>query len=189
VCAAAVRLSTLGLQGFWYDEAFTPVHVLHPSLAATLGSVASHENTPPLWYIVIWAWSRVFGTTEIALRFPSALAGIATVPVAWAIGKDLAGRTVIGTRRVPIFIAAVVALNPLFIWYSQEARAYALFVLLAALTVLCFLRADSQPTRRRIAAFLATAVLALLTHTISQASLLRHVITPALPEVLVGENR
>ena len=72
VCAAAVRLSTLGLQSFWYDEAFTPVHVLHPSLSATLSSVASYEKTPPLWDIVIWAWSRVFGTGEIALRTPSA---------------------------------------------------------------------------------------------------------------------
>ena len=38
--AAALRLSTLDLQSFWYDEAFTPVHVLHPSLWATLRSVA-----------------------------------------------------------------------------------------------------------------------------------------------------
>ena len=164
VCAAAVRLSTLGLQSFWYDEAFTPVHVLHPSLSATLSSLASYEKTPPLWDIVIWAWSRVFGTGEIAMRLPSALAGIATVPVAWAIGRELGGRVAAGARRVPAFAAAVVALNPLFVWYSQEARAYALFVLLAALTTLCFLRADAQPTRRRTAAFVAAAALTLLTH-------------------------
>ena len=33
--AAVLRLSTLGLQSFWYDEAYTPVHVLHSSLSAT----------------------------------------------------------------------------------------------------------------------------------------------------------
>ncbi len=36
--------------------------------------------------------------------------------------------------------------NPLFVWYSQEARAYALFVLHAALAMLCFLRAEREPT-------------------------------------------
>ncbi|HYB23455.1 MAG TPA: hypothetical protein VED41_06645, partial [Solirubrobacteraceae bacterium] len=57
--AAALRLSTLDLQSFWYDEAFTPVHVLHPSLWATLRSVVHSENTPPLWYAIAWADSRL----------------------------------------------------------------------------------------------------------------------------------
>src|SRR5277367_5007672 len=73
--AAALRLGTLGLQSFWYDEAFTPVHVLHPSLWATLRSMVHTENSPPLWYILAWADSRVLGTGEVALRLPSALAG------------------------------------------------------------------------------------------------------------------
>jgi hypothetical protein len=156
--AAALRLATLDLQSFWYDEAFTPVHVLHPSLWATLRSVVHTENTPPLWYLVAWADTRVLGSGEVALRLPSALAGIATVPVAWAIGRELAG------RRAAIVCAALVAVNPLFVWYSQEARAYGLFVLMAALAMLCFLRALREPTRGRMAAFAATGALALLTH-------------------------
>jgi hypothetical protein len=153
-----LRLATLHLQSFWYDEAFTPVHVLHPSLWATLRSVVHTENTPPLWYVLAWADSRILGTGEVALRLPSALAGIATVPVAWAIGRELA------TRRAAILCAALVAVNPLFVWYSQEARAYGLFVLTAALATLCFLRALREPTRGRMGAFAVTAALALLTH-------------------------
>ncbi|MGD0455285.1 MAG: glycosyltransferase family 39 protein [Solirubrobacteraceae bacterium] len=156
--AAALRLSTLDLQSFWYDEAFTPVHVLHASLWATLRSVSHTENTPPLWYVLAWADSRVLGTGEVALRLPSALAGIATVPAAWAIGRELAG------RRAALVCAALVAVNPLFVWYSQEARAYALFVLTGALAMLCFLRAQREPTSRRMVAFAVTGSLALLTH-------------------------
>jgi uncharacterized membrane protein len=161
--AAVLRFSTLDLQSFWYDEAFTPVHVLHPSLAATLHAVVHDENTPPLWYVLIWAWSRVFGTGMVALRFPSALAGLATVPVAWEIGRELAAR-VSSSRRAAIVTAGLVAVNPLFVWYSQEARAYALFVLLAALAMLCFLRAEREPSPRRLAAFALVASLALLSH-------------------------
>ena len=156
--AAALRLSTLGLQSFWYDEAFTPVHVLHPSLWATLRSVAHTENSPPLWYLLAWVDSRVLGTGEVALRLPSALAGIATVPVAWAIGRELSG------RRAAVACGALVAVSPLFVWYSQEARAYGLFVLTAALALLCFLRAERDPTPARMAAFAASGALALLTH-------------------------
>ncbi len=159
ILAAALRLSTLDLQSFWYDEAFTPVHVLHASLWATLRAVVHTENTPPLWYVIAWADARVLGTGEVALRLPSALAGIATVPVAWAIGAELTGR-----RSTAIAAAALVAVNPLLVWYSQEARAYALFVLLAAVAMLCFLHALRTPTRGWMAAFALSGSLALLSH-------------------------
>ncbi|HWY17961.1 MAG TPA: glycosyltransferase family 39 protein [Solirubrobacteraceae bacterium] len=159
ILAAVLRLSTLGAQSFWYDEAFTPVHVLHPSLTATLRSVVHTENTPPLWYLIAWADSRLLGTGEYALRLPSALAGIATVPLAWAIGRELTAR-----RATALAMAAFVAVNPLLVWYSQEARAYGLFVALAALAMLCFLRALHEPSPGRMAAFALSGSLALLSH-------------------------
>ncbi len=156
--AGALRLSTLDLQSLWYDEAFTPVHVLHASLFSTLRSVVHTENTPPLWYVLEWADARVLGSGALALRLPSALAGIALVPVAWAIGRELAG------RRAAILCAAFVAVNPLFVWYSQEARAYGLFALTGALAMLCFLRAERDPSATRMAAFALAGSAALLSH-------------------------
>ena len=161
ILAAALRFSTLDLQSFWYDEAFTPVHVLRAGLGATLKGVVHTENTPPLWYVLIWAWSRIFGTGAVALRFPSALAGVATV--CGAMGDRAraepppAGRRRSRRRRSS-------RSNPLFVWYSQEARAYGLFVLTVALAMWCFLRAERSPTSGRLAAFAVTASLALLSH-------------------------
>jgi mannosyltransferase len=158
VLAAALRLATLDQQSFWYDEAFTPVHVLHSGLGATLRAVIHHENTPPLWYLLAWADARLFGDGALALRLPSAFAGILTVPLVWAIAARLAG------RRAAVIAAAIVAVNPLFVWYSQEARAYGLFVLTSALAMLCFVRALDEPSARRMAAFALAGSLALLTH-------------------------
>src|SRR5580658_9009682 len=93
LAAAALRLSTLSLQSLWFDEAYTPVHVLHASFGATLHAWLRDENTPPLWYLVIWIVTRAFGVGVLALRLPSALAGIALVGVGWLIGAEL------GTRR------------------------------------------------------------------------------------------
>ncbi len=159
--AAVLRLGTLGRQSLWYDEAFTPVHVLRASLGVTLHNVVHSENTPPLWYVLEWAITRVLGTGAVALRLLSAMAGIATVPVAWAIGRELQGPN---TRRAAIATAAFVATSPLLVWYSQEARAYGLFVLTASLAFLCFLRALSDPTTRRLLEFAVAASLALLSH-------------------------
>src|SRR5207247_444296 len=150
-------------QSFWYDEAFTPVHVLHGGLGATLRAFVHTENTPPLWYVIAWLDVRVLGDGAFALRLPSALAGVLTVPVVWALGEQLTGRSPIG-RRVALIGAAIVAVNPLLVWYSQEARAYGTFVLLSALAMLCFMRAAREPTRGRLAAFALSGSLALLTH-------------------------
>ena len=59
---------------------------------------------------------------------------------------------------------ALVAVNPLFVWYSQEARVYGLFVLTSALAMLCFLRAQNSPTGGRMMMFALTGALAMLTH-------------------------
>jgi 4-amino-4-deoxy-L-arabinose transferase-like glycosyltransferase len=156
--AAVVRFATLDQQSLWYDEAVTAVRVLHTSLGATLSAVVHVENTPPLYYALAWGWTRVLGAGVFALRSLSALAGVATVAVAWRIGSELA------SRRVAILLAALVATNPLFVWYSQEARSYALFVLLASAAFLFFLRARATPTRRELSAWALCSALALLTH-------------------------
>ncbi len=158
VLAALLRLTALGAQSLWYDEAFTPLHVLHPSLFTTLESLPKTENSPPLWYLVEWFDYRLFGSGAFALRLPSAIAGIALVPVAWAIGRELAD------RAAAIACAALVAVGPLFVWYSQEARAYGLFMFTAGLAMLAFVRVLREPAGRRFAWFAAAGALCLLTH-------------------------
>src|SRR5205085_510379 len=80
-------------------------------------------------------WAKLFGTGESGLRALSALFGTLTVPVAYAIARDVA------SRKAGLIAAALVAASPWMIWYSQEARAYALVALLVAIGVWLFLRA------------------------------------------------
>ncbi len=74
------------------------------------------------------------------------------------IGARLSG------RRAALIAGAIVAVDPLFVWYSQEARAYGLFVLMAALSMLAFVRVLQAPTRGRLLAFALAGAAALLTH-------------------------
>jgi mannosyltransferase len=158
ILAAALRFSTLGIQSYWHDEAVTVLRVLKPGFGATMHAVSESESTPPLYYMLAWVWSKAFGTSEFGLRSLSALFGTITVPVAFYLTRRLA------SRRAALIVAALVATSPWLIWYSQEARSYALLVLLTGLSLLAFVRALDDPVPGRLAAWTIASSLALTTH-------------------------
>lgn len=122
--ALALRLAIAPLPSYWVDEAFT-IHLLGQDLGGMLGQVAETESTPPLYYALAWLWSQVSGIGELGLRSLSALAGTATVGLAWMLGRWVAG------PRAAWAAGALVAVNPFLLWFSTEARAYALATALA----------------------------------------------------------
>jgi hypothetical protein len=133
--------------------------VLHPSLFDTLAAVPRSESTPPLYYALAWLWSRVFGSGEVGLRSLSALAGTASIAVVY-----LGARALPLPRRPGLIAAAIVAVNPVLIWFSQDARAYALVFLFTALSFLFYARARRSGSRRDLGWWAAASSLALLTH-------------------------
>jgi mannosyltransferase len=157
VAGAAIRFSTLREQSFWLDEATTR-QIVAGGLAHVFRGIARTESTPPLYYVVLWLWSRVFGLGEAGLRSLSALAGTLTIPVVFAVARRLE------STRAALLAAALAAFNPLLFWYSQEARAYALVVLLSAVSLYLLLRALAAPTRGAILAWGFVCALALATH-------------------------
>jgi mannosyltransferase len=155
--AGVLRFVGIGHQGFWFDEGNTAL-LVHFSPGKMLGLIPQSESTPPLYYCMAWIWARVFGFGEAPLRSLSALAGVATVPVMFAAGRRLFD------ERIGLVLAALVACNPLLIWYSQEARSYSLLVLLSAITLWTFANARAEPTPRRLTMWVIGCALALATH-------------------------
>lgn len=155
---AVLRFTRIGHQSFWYDESFT-VLLVHHSPSQMLGLLPQTELTPPLYYLLAWPWARIFGYGEAGLRSLSALAGVATIPAIYGAAAKLS------SKRSGLIAAAIASCNPLLIWYSQEARSYALAVLFATLSLLAFAYARApQPTTRRFVAWALAASLTLATH-------------------------
>src|SRR4051794_32331276 len=146
LAGALLRFATLDVQSYWLDEVAT-VNILRHSFGGMLSAVSAGESTPPLYYVLAWLWSKAFGTGEVGLRSLSALLGTATIPLAFVLGRELI------ERRTGLVAAALVAFNPLLVWYSQEARSYALMVLLTGLTLLALVRVVRDPSPRRLAAW------------------------------------
>jgi 4-amino-4-deoxy-L-arabinose transferase-like glycosyltransferase len=154
---ALLRLPTLGAQSVWFDEAATWELTRMP-FGEMLSALPHRESNPPLFYILEWGVTRAFGDGEFSLRLLSALAGIALVWVAYAIGERVGG------RKAAVGTALLVAVNPLLVWYAQEARSYELVALLSAASLLLFLRALDDPRRRVLAWWALVSALALCTH-------------------------
>ncbi|TMM08423.1 MAG: phospholipid carrier-dependent glycosyltransferase, partial [Actinobacteria bacterium] len=159
VLAAVLRFTTLSDQSYWLDESVTALRSngsFYHMLAAF--HRPGGEAQPPLYFVLAWFWARVFGTDEFGLRSLSAVCGVLTVPVAFEVGRTLVN------RRVGLVVAALVTVSPAMIWYSQEARAYALFLLLSAVAFLFFVRLLESPRPVNYVGWSAASSLALVTH-------------------------
>lgn len=168
--AALLRFATLGVQSYHHDEAITAGRVLGSDFLRAMDVVGFSESAPPLYYALAWLWTQATGTGEFGLRSLSALAGVATVPVAYLIGLELRG------RRAGLMAAALVAVSPLMLWYSQEARAYALVVLLCGISLLYCARAYRHGRPRELTGWGIASALALTTHYFAVFPILAEVV-------------
>jgi 4-amino-4-deoxy-L-arabinose transferase-like glycosyltransferase len=155
---AAIRFVPLGVQSFHHDEVITVMRVLPGSFGHMLHEVKASESNPPLYYVLAWGWAKEFGRSEWGIRSLSALFGALTVPLGYAIGRQLA------SRRVGLVLTAILAFDPMLIWYSQEARSYALLVFFGALSFLFFVRALDTRRGRDLALWALASALALTSH-------------------------
>jgi mannosyltransferase len=157
----ALRVFHLGTASLWNDELFTR---FYPELGInymwTKGFAL--ETTPPTYYTLMEGWSHLFGTSAIALRLPSVICSTLAIPLVYVLGRDLCGFT------RGLLAALIFAFAPMEIYFAQEARAYALWLLptgLAMVGVVRFLRA---PTSRGAAIWYSTAiVLSIYVHNVS----------------------
>ncbi len=141
-----VRLHNLTYHSLWFDEVMS-VHWARSELSRILEVSMNlvEDRLPPLYYLLLHGWRLLLGDGEVSVRLPSVLLGVLLVPVVYRLGTDLFG------RRVAVLAAALTALNPFLVWYSQEARMYALAVLLASLGTWFFARAALASSRQRVA--------------------------------------
>ena len=153
-----MRFASLDVQSYHHDEVITAMRVIPGSFGDMLHAVKTSESNPPLYYVLAWGWAKAFGTGEVGLRSLSALFGAATVPLGYCIGAELA------SRRAGLIAAALVAVNPMLIWYSQEARSYALLVFFCAASLLFFARALRTRSGRDLALWALASALALCSH-------------------------
>lgn len=140
----------------WLDEAQT-VSIARLPVGPLLHALRT-DGSPPLYYLLLHAWTALLGHGDTAARSLSAVFAVAAVPA----GTLAAAR--VGGRRAAVAAAALLASLPFLHRYATEARMYSLVVLLSALGFLAIHEALERPRRGALAGVAAVTAALLLTH-------------------------
>ena len=122
-------------------------------------AVQLSDTSPPLYYLVLNLWTRIFGTSDAALRLFSTACAMACLPLLWLLGLDVGG------RRSAIACCVLFAVSPLSLYYAAEGRMYSLVWLLTLLLAWSTLSlSKSGPRPQVLALWILSAGAGLLTH-------------------------
>ncbi|NTW02327.1 MAG: DUF2723 domain-containing protein, partial [Oscillochloris sp.] len=181
--ALAVRLYRLDAQSLWLDEG-SSWQMARQSWATLLGDLLSPTAAYPLYHVLLKLWMALFGDSEFALRLPSALAGAVAVPVMYLAAQEAGGRQqAVSDKKhdqrpknrgwlYPLAAAGIALIGPFPLWYAQEAKAYSLLLLAAALLMWSLLRALRTQAGRDWLIFGAVALVAIFIHRLASLAVL-----------------
>ncbi|MBN1965305.1 MAG: glycosyltransferase family 39 protein [Anaerolineae bacterium] len=159
--AAALRLFGLGAQSYWVDE----ITMLQVTAGDWTGVLREFElsagkliGRPPLYTLLGYGWTQVFGTNAVTVRLLSALASIVSTALLYRIGRDLFGRT------VGLVGALLMAVSMYQLHYAQEHRYYGVLLLVTLSCITFYLRAVKTGRRRDFVLFAIFGIVIFYAH-------------------------
>lgn len=159
LCAAAVAVRLSTDRSVWIDEAIS-VHEASQPFGQMLHLLRTTDVHPPLYFSLLWLTIHLTGATgEVIVRIPSLVPGVVLVAVAYYAARD------IWDRRTARFAGVVAVIGPAAVWYSQDARMYALFMLFSTVATWMLIRIlrAARPRARELAVFTAACAALLWT--------------------------
>ncbi|MGH2622025.1 MAG: glycosyltransferase family 39 protein [Anaerolineales bacterium] len=175
--ALMVRLPGLADKPLWYDEAFAillstkgPAAIERATLSEQAGIAA--DVHPLGYYLALWGWGRIFGTSPLAMRSLSVLVGLGLVAVSY-----FGARANLGSRLAAWF-GGLLALSPFQVHYAQELRMYGLLALELTAAAVLFGSAMKQGGWLRWIGFAVLAAAAQYTHALAGLLLLPLALIP-----------
>jgi mannosyltransferase len=154
--AGVLRLLFLGRKPFWFDECFS-VEVAGLSWGDMARLLWWREANMSLYYVAMRGWLH-FGFSPFFIRSFSVYCSLATLPAIFWLASRLFD------RRVGMIAVALISCNAYSIRYGQEARSYALFMLLATLSSGFFVAWLREPSQRNRRGYVLTSVAAVYAH-------------------------
>jgi 4-amino-4-deoxy-L-arabinose transferase-like glycosyltransferase len=133
VTGGIVRFAGIGRDSFWFNEAAS-YYYAKSNLTEVIRHSWVDETNPPGFHVLIHFWMKIAGISEASLRIPSALAGLLAIPLIYLFARLFLA------ARGALIACALFAFSPLHVWYSQECRGFAFWVLFTLAAYLCFFR-------------------------------------------------
>ena len=156
VLALALVLRFWTRSDLWLDEALT-VNIARQPLHE-IPSYLKRDGAPPLFYVLLHFWMKIFGTSDYAVRSLPGVIGVATLPLTWVAGRRLAGRK--GAWAALLLLAT----SPFAVRYDTETRMYSLVALLTVIGYLAMDRSLRRPRPGNLIGVAAVTGLLLYSH-------------------------
>lgn len=134
IVGSILRFYGLNHESLWNDELSSCYRSSYDSIEQVISRGVIPDKHPPGYQILLFLVERTCGDSALALRIPSVIAGIFTLFIVFAIGKRLF------SESIGLLASAMLAVSPVHIWYSQEARTYSILILLASASVYILIR-------------------------------------------------
>jgi hypothetical protein len=160
ICGFVLRLVGIN-QSLYGDERYTTAIVTQNGLTGIWHQIYYTSITPPLHYYLAWLAVKLGGDVTALVRLPSLVLGTALIPLIFFLGRQAEG------ERTGLVAAAILALSPFAIFYSNEARAYETMLFLLALSTLALLKARESGGRAWWVVYAVASCAALWTHYVS----------------------
>lgn len=167
-----LRIAHLNAKPFWFDECFS-VELARLNWNTFLRVLWWREANMTLYYLLLRAWLHL-GQSEFLIRSLSVVFAATTIPAVYWVAKLLYD------RRTALLASALFACNAYSVRYAQEARSYALFVLLATLSSGLLVAWLRQPSRQNRSAYILISVLAVYAHLYALLLVVAHWLTVRL---------
>jgi len=184
-----LRICCLGRESLWNDELSSWYRSSFSSITEVITIGIIPDVHPPAYQILLYFVERSIGDSEMALRLPSVIAGILTIPMMFLLGRKLL------SVSAGLFAAALLAVAPIHIWFSQEARSFAILILLVAVSVYFFseilgkFKAEKHPGKYTVAGFITVGILLEYTHYFGLLILLIEIILLLLMSLLANREK
>ena len=175
-----LRVYDLGTESLWADEGL--------SVATVSGNFVEMKNRltrsihPPLYYLVLHGWTRLFGTSEVAVRFPSVLFGLISILLAYNIGKELF------SQNVGLLTSLMVAISPFHIRYAQEARNYSLLFMLSLISLFYFIKMLKKDSWQTTILYSISSLLLIYTHVYGLFTILTYNVYVILRKTILSKD-
>src|SRR4051794_9005827 len=156
VLVPAIVLRFVVRSELWLDEALS-VQIARLPISQIPGALR-HDGAPPLYYVLLHFWMRLFGTSDVAVRSLSGVCSVLMLPLIYLAGRRIA------SRRVGVAAVIIAATSPFATHYATETRMYALLALLAVVGFLALANAVQRPSLGALASVAVCTAALLYTH-------------------------
>lgn len=154
-----IRLITINSQdGLWYDELYSWWISNHSFPSGILEKLRTEDYHPPLYHFILHFWMKLFGDSDVALKFLSVIFSTVNIPIVYLIGKKLKNEN---CGLVCAILSTFLLYNLI---YATEVRFYPLSVTFAALSLLFLVKIfDEEKITKPLIGLLVSNVLLIYT--------------------------